>query len=63
MAIRASDGFIIGEVIGEEPPDGEYFMRGGTICIQEPSPELLQGIDDTNEEFLNPVSDTFDALV
>jgi hypothetical protein len=63
MAIRASDGFIIGEVIGEEPPDGEYFMRGGTICIQEPSPELLQGIDVTDEEFLNPVSDTFDALV
>jgi hypothetical protein len=63
MAIRASDGFIIGEVIGEEPPDGEYLMRGGTICIQEPSPELLQGIDVTDEEFLNPVSDTFDALV
>jgi hypothetical protein len=38
-------------------------MRGGTICIQEPSPELLQGIDVTDEEFLNPVSDTFDALV
>jgi hypothetical protein len=63
MAIRASDGFIIGEVIGEEPPDGAYLMRGGTICIQEPSPELLQGIDVTDEEFLNPVSDTFDALV
>ena len=63
MAIRACDGFMIGEVIGEEPPDGEYFMKDGMICIQQPSQELLQGIDDTNEEFLNPVSDTFDALV
>lgn len=63
MAIRASDGFVIGEVIGEEPPDGEYFMKDGMICIQQPSMELLQGIDDTMEEFLNPVSDTFDALV
>jgi hypothetical protein len=63
IAIRASDGFIIGEVIGEEPPDGEYLMEDGVICIQNPSQELLQGIDDTNEELLNPVSDTFDALV
>jgi hypothetical protein len=61
MAIRASDGFVIGEVIGEEPPDGQYFMKDGMISIQEPSPELLQGICD--EEFLNPVSDTFDAPV
>ena len=61
MAIRASDGFVIGEVIGEEPPDGEYFMKDGMISIQEPSPELLQSICD--EEFLNPVSDTFDAPV
>lgn len=63
IAIRACDGFVIGEVIGEEPPDGEYFMKDGMICIQQPSMELLQGIDDTDEEFLNPVSDTFDALV
>ena len=63
MAIRASDGFVIGEVIGEEPPDGEYFMKDGMISIQEPSPELLQGICETDEEFLNPVSDTFDAPV
>jgi len=64
IAVRACDGFIIGEVIcHEEPPDGEYFMSDGMICIQQPSQELLQGIDDTNEEFLNPVSDTFDALV
>jgi len=63
MAIRASDGFVIGEVIGEEPPDGEYFMKDGMISIQEPSPELLQGISETDEEFLNPVSDTFDAPV
>lgn len=63
MAIRASDGFVIGEVIGEEPPDGEYFMKDGMICIQQPSQELLQGIDDVNEEFLSPLSDTFDALV
>jgi hypothetical protein len=62
MAIRASDGFVIGEVIGEEPPDGEYFMKDGMISIQEPSPELLQGICETDEEFLNPVSDTFGAL-
>lgn len=62
MAIRASDGFVIGEVIGEEPPDGDYFLKDGMICIQQPSQELLQGIDDANEEFLNPVSDTFDAL-
>jgi hypothetical protein len=61
MAIRASDGFVIGEVIGEEPPDGEYFMKDGMISIQEPSPELLQSICD--EEFLSPVSDTFDAPV
>jgi hypothetical protein len=52
---------VIGEVIGEEPPDGEYFMTNGMVCIQEPSPELLQTICD--EEFLSPVSDTFDALV
>jgi hypothetical protein len=63
MAIRASDGFVIGEVIGEEPPDGEYFMKDGMISIQEPSPELLQGICEADEEFLNPVSDTFDAPV
>jgi hypothetical protein len=63
IAIRASDGFVIGEVIGEEPPDGEYLMTDGMICIQQPSQELLQGIDVTDEEFLNPVSDTFDALV
>ncbi len=62
MAIRACDGFVVGEVIGEEPPDGEYFMTDGMICIQQPSQELLQGIDDANEEFLNPVSETFDAL-
>jgi hypothetical protein len=63
MAIRACDGFVIGEVIGEEPPDGEYFMKDGMISIQEPSPELLQGISETDEEFLNPVSDTFDLPV
>jgi hypothetical protein len=63
MVIRACDGFIIGEAIGEEPPDGEYFMKDGMICIQQPSQELLESIDDTDEEFLNPVSDTFDALV
>ena len=63
IAVRASDGFVIGEVIGEEPADGEYFMRDGMICIQQPSQELLQGVDVTDQEFLNPVSDTFDALV
>jgi hypothetical protein len=63
MAVRACDGFVIGEVIGEEPPDGEYFMKDGMISIQEPSPELLQGIWETDEEFLNPVSDTFDLPV
>jgi hypothetical protein len=63
MAIRASDGFVIGEVIGEEPPDGDYFMMDGIVCIQEPSPELRQGFCETDEEFLNPVSDTFDLPV
>jgi hypothetical protein len=63
IAIRACDGFVIGEVIGEEPPDGEYFMTDGMVCIQEPSPELLQSLCETDEEFLNPVSDTFDALM
>jgi hypothetical protein len=63
MAIRACDGFVIGEVIGEEPPDGEYLMKDGMISIQEPSPELLQGISETDEEFLNPVLDTFDLPV
>ena len=63
IVIRACDGFVIGEVNGEEPPDGEFVMSNGVICIQQPSMELLQGIDDTDEEFLNPVSDTFEALV
>ncbi len=63
IAVRASDGFVIGEIIGEEPPDGEYLMTDGMICIQQPSQELLQGVDVTDQEFLNPVSDTFDALV
>jgi hypothetical protein len=38
-------------------------MTDGMICIQQPSQELLQGIGVTDEEFLNPVSDTFDAPV
>lgn len=63
IAVRASDGFVIGEIIGEESPDGEYLMTDGMICIQQPSQELLQGVDVTDQEFLNPVSDTFDALV
>ena len=62
MAIRANDGFVIGEVIGEEPPDGEFFMTDGMVCIQEPSLELRQGLCEIDEEFLNPVSDAFDAL-
>jgi len=38
-------------------------MTDGMVCIQEPSLELRQGLCEIDEEFLNPVSDTFDALV
>lgn len=62
IVTRKSDNFLIGYTLGEETPeDGDYVMKDGMICVQEPDAELRESADEFDEVFDNPVTD--DELV
>jgi hypothetical protein len=59
---RLADGFMIGYVMDEtNPEDGEYTMKDGMLCVQEPSEELTRSILDVEGDFLNPIDLSSDS--